>query len=86
MRMPGRLGRANGHALAMRMLMPVFALALLWPTTSASAQTARREHATITLLAESDFAAGKPGWIGLLFDLEPGWHIYWVNQIGRAHV
>ena len=34
----------------------------------------------MTLLAED--GALKPGqtaWIGLYFDIEQGWHIYWVN-------
>ena len=37
-------------------------------------------HAEIELVAES--AVWEPGettWIGLHFDLEPEWHIYWVN-------
>jgi DsbC/DsbD-like thiol-disulfide interchange protein len=45
----------------------------------ASAQTAP-SHATVSLVSEE--SALKPGaasWVGVLFDLEPGWHIYWVN-------
>jgi DsbC/DsbD-like thiol-disulfide interchange protein len=46
----------------------------------AGAQSFTQSHAKMTLLAED--GALKPGqtaWIGLYFDMEPGWHIYWVN-------
>lgn len=37
-------------------------------------------HAAVSLVSEE--RALKPGaaaWVGVRFDLEPGWHIYWVN-------
>ena len=46
----------------------------------AGAQSFVGSHAKIALLAEG--GALKPGqtaWIGLYFDLEQGWHIYWLN-------
>src|SRR5262249_24294085 len=37
-------------------------------------------HARVELVAEESAPrAGKPIWIGLLFHLDPGWHIYWQN-------
>jgi DsbC/DsbD-like thiol-disulfide interchange protein len=46
----------------------------------ASAQPTAPVHATISLVAEdAAFQAGRTNWIGLLFEMEPGWHIYWVN-------
>jgi DsbC/DsbD-like thiol-disulfide interchange protein len=47
---------------------------------AAGAQSFSVSHAKISLLAEN--GALKPGQtasIGLFFDLEPGWHIYWIN-------
>jgi DsbC/DsbD-like thiol-disulfide interchange protein len=48
--------------------------------SGAGAQSFSEQHAKIALLAED--GALKPGqtaWIGLFFDLDKGWHIYWVN-------
>ena len=37
-------------------------------------------HAKVSLIAENASAPpGKPLWVGLLFQLDPGWHIYWQN-------
>ncbi len=46
---------------------------------NAGAQTAP-SHAAVSLVSED--GALEPGaatWVGVRFDLEPGWHIYWVN-------
>jgi DsbC/DsbD-like thiol-disulfide interchange protein len=46
----------------------------------ASAQSIAITHAKVNLVAESNsLQAGKTAWIGVLFDLEKGWHIYWEN-------
>ena len=45
----------------------------------AHSQTAE-SHAKLELIAErSAPASGEPLWVGLLFRLDPGWHIYWQN-------
>jgi thiol:disulfide interchange protein DsbD len=37
-------------------------------------------HATAELIAEpTSVQPGQPFWLGLHFQLEPGWHIYWTN-------
>jgi thiol:disulfide interchange protein DsbD len=37
-------------------------------------------HARIELVSEQDtLQAGQTSHLGLKFDLEPGWHIYWIN-------
>ena len=37
-------------------------------------------HASIELIAETSTPdTSKPVWLGLLFRLDPGWHIYWQN-------
>ena len=58
-------------------------LAVMWsvgPIALTAAAQPATAHATITLVAEdSVFQPGRTQWIGLLFEMEPGWHIYWVN-------
>jgi DsbC/DsbD-like thiol-disulfide interchange protein len=47
---------------------------------STSAQSFAITHAKVNLVAESNsLQAGKTAWMGVLFDLEKGWHIYWKN-------
>jgi len=44
------------------------------------AQSPESSHASVVLIAEQNTASpGKPLWVGLLFRLDPGWHIYWQN-------
>ncbi len=45
-----------------------------------SAQTPAESHAKLELITEQNTSSpGKPLWLGLLFRLDPGWHIYWQN-------
>jgi thiol:disulfide interchange protein DsbD len=45
-----------------------------------AAQSFSVTHAKVSLIAESStFQPNHKEWIGVLFDLEKGWHIYWVN-------
>src|ERR1700722_16298630 len=68
------------HRLArLSQFLAALLLALAFPA-AAGAQSASASHAKVSLLAEENsFDAGHTMWIGLLFDLEKGWHIYWVN-------
>lgn len=55
------------------------AAAILCATVSRAAGTPI-PHGTVELIAESQsIAAGRPLYLGLHFQLEKGWHIYWVN-------
>ena len=46
----------------------------------ASAQSFTATHGKVSLIAESNsLQPGKTALVGVLFDLEKGWHIYWVN-------
>ncbi len=56
-------------------------LSLLLPFGApAPAQSAAELHASVELIAEQSTApSGEPLWLGLLFRLDPGWHIYWQN-------
>lgn len=45
---------------------------------SAIAQSSRPQHAHLSLIAAPSDSSGSQ-WIGLRFQLDPGWHIYWMN-------
>lgn len=83
----GRAHDAGGHsehvASKSRAWLPdtLVALTLLLACASAAgSQGSPPSHAKVDLVAEgSSFEADRVAWIGILFDLEPGWHIYWVN-------
>lgn len=46
---------------------------------SAGAQTAPT-HAAVSLVSEEGtLKPGAAAWVGVRFELEPGWHIYWIN-------
>ncbi len=44
----------------------------------AIAQSSRPQHAHLSLIAAPSDAS-RSQWIGLRFQLDPGWHIYWMN-------
>jgi DsbC/DsbD-like thiol-disulfide interchange protein len=55
-------------------------MALLLCTASTRATGTPIQHGTLELIAESQWIApGHPFYLGLHFQLEKGWHIYWVN-------
>jgi len=54
-------------------------LALVF-SRNARAQSFTATHAKVSLVADGNtLQAGQSAWVGVLFDLEKGWHIYWVN-------
>jgi DsbC/DsbD-like thiol-disulfide interchange protein len=55
------------------------ALLALILTATAHAQTAAPSHAKIELIADEPAPSKTTTWVGLLFHLDPGWHIYWQN-------
>jgi DsbC/DsbD-like thiol-disulfide interchange protein len=62
-----------------------FAVALTLALVCACAPGARGQsfsasHAKVDLVAEDNtLAAGHTVWVGVTFDLEKGWHTYWIN-------
>src|SRR5579864_944263 len=63
---------ARGSVLHVAFLS-MFAVAGGWASPDAS-------HARVELLAAQAAAQpGRPFQVGLHFQLEPGWHIYWIN-------
>jgi DsbC/DsbD-like thiol-disulfide interchange protein len=63
-----------------RIKLAAFAAGLLLFSTNQLAAQVREFHVKIELIPESAAAeARKPFWVGLLFHLDEGWHIYWQN-------
>ncbi len=55
-------------------------LVMLMLAAVSGAQSPANAHAQLELIAEqSTSPPGKPLWVGVLFRLDPGWHIYWQN-------
>ena len=59
----------------------LFALAVvLGSAAGVGAQSSPASYGKVELIAEdAALEADRVAWVGLLFDLEKGWHIYWVN-------
>ncbi len=55
-------------------------LLILAVAKGGAAQSFTASHAKVSLVAENNsLQAGQSAWVGVLFDIEKGWHIYWVN-------
>jgi DsbC/DsbD-like thiol-disulfide interchange protein len=52
---------------------------MLFCTGFAAAQNAKPQHAHISLIASPPSDSSGSRWIGLHFELDRGWHIYWTN-------
>jgi DsbC/DsbD-like thiol-disulfide interchange protein len=75
-------GNALCFALRNRFLRFAALLVLLSGANAAAAgaQRPRAHHARVELIAEqAAIVPGKRFWVGLQFQLDPGWHIYWKN-------
>jgi DsbC/DsbD-like thiol-disulfide interchange protein len=63
------------HPVATRLLG-----ALLLILIPASAQKISAPHVTISLISERNtLQPARENWVGLHFQLEKGWHVYWIN-------
>jgi DsbC/DsbD-like thiol-disulfide interchange protein len=75
----------EGGALVSFVVERVCSLAVLLLLTSSLAARAGMSpasslHAKTAVIAEKDFIEpGQNSWLGLHFELESGWHIYWIN-------
>ena len=62
-----------------------FAATLIWVMwlilpPADSSQSKADEHTTLSLVSEKDaFVRGRELWFGVRFELQQGWHTYWVN-------
>jgi DsbC/DsbD-like thiol-disulfide interchange protein len=68
--------RKRRATLAAALLCACAVLFLAW---RAEAQAPGESHAKVALIAEENSAAIKAIGTGVLFQLDPGWHIYWQN-------
>jgi len=58
----------------------LFALLAAAPAGAMESAAVSSRHDTATLVSATDFVApGQPFRIGLYFQLQPGWHTYWMN-------
>jgi DsbC/DsbD-like thiol-disulfide interchange protein len=74
----GRI-KMTGFSRRFSLFLTAFVLAL-GLAGGAAAQSFAVTHAKISLIAENNsLQAGQTAMLGVLFDLEKGWHIYWVN-------
>jgi DsbC/DsbD-like thiol-disulfide interchange protein len=63
----------HSRLLSLALLLGIMAL----PSTVMSATA---PHGSVELVADtSHVQPGRPFWVGFHFQLEPGWHIYWIN-------
>ena len=61
------------------LLFLALALSLLF-AAGVGAQSPAETHAKIQLVSEEkSIRSGGSFWVGILFQLDPGWHIYWQN-------
>jgi thiol:disulfide interchange protein DsbD len=68
---------ATARRLAARLAL--LAAVLACPVATGG-QTSPAYHGRVSLVVRDEqFEAGRAALIGVLFDLQPGWHIYWVN-------
>jgi DsbC/DsbD-like thiol-disulfide interchange protein len=66
--------------LRRRSIVLLTAGAMLAFVGRSNAQLRAQQHLKVELISEqSPSPPGQPLWVGLLFRLEPGWHIYWQN-------
>jgi DsbC/DsbD-like thiol-disulfide interchange protein len=68
---------------SLRLIIGFTLMAALAPAAraqSSAASDANRSHAKVELIAAQNAALpNTPFWVGLQFELDPGWHIYWQN-------
>lgn len=58
----------------------LFLMLLLLGLVSCAPSHKTSQHARVTLISEDEsLNPAGANWIGLRFQLDPGWHIYWVN-------
>ncbi|HME31580.1 MAG TPA: protein-disulfide reductase DsbD domain-containing protein [Terriglobales bacterium] len=66
--------------LRRRSIVLLTACAMLAAAARSNAQLPAEPHLKVELISEQATSApGQPLWVGVLFRLEPGWHIYWQN-------
>ena len=81
-RRPKAVGRVQVTMVLLRRrsIVLLTACAMLAMAARSNAQLPAEPHLKVELISEQATSPpGQPLWVGLLFRLEPGWHIYWQN-------
>lgn len=72
--------RLSSFARALGLALSVAASPALLESGGAWAKGGAEDHARLQLVVEHDrIAPGDKTWIGVYFELDPGWHVYWKN-------
>jgi DsbC/DsbD-like thiol-disulfide interchange protein len=70
----------NYSVYRVRWIVFVSTVCLILARFSSSHETSSERHVKLQLLAEEDaLVPGKELWLGIRFDLQDGWHTYWIN-------
>jgi thiol:disulfide interchange protein DsbD len=68
------------HRMKASWLVLVTAALFFWRPAPVAARGADYVHAQVELVSErANLEPGKPLWLGVRINSEPGWHIYWKN-------
>lgn len=68
------------RCLARCLAVGVLAVGAIGIARAQSAERAAPEsHAKVELIADSSAGSSATRWVGALFRLDPGWHVYWEN-------
>src|SRR4051794_9573989 len=70
----------NSGILSVIKRLVMIVILMVCGASNALSQSNKAQHARVSLLSEdASIAPGGTQWLGLRFELEPGWHIYWTN-------
>jgi len=67
------------NELARALLATVVAASCLALLANGQSAVLANSHAKLELIADDTPTAGASFWAGVLFHLDPGWHVYWQN-------
>jgi DsbC/DsbD-like thiol-disulfide interchange protein len=72
--------RISPHFFGPARIVLIVLLSLLLPQTGKAQTASAAPHGKVELIAEENAVVpGRSLWVGLRFELEKDWHIYWVN-------
>jgi DsbC/DsbD-like thiol-disulfide interchange protein len=72
-------GRHAAKRICSFILLYILGLTVPSSARARDVQSTRESHARIELIVDNGARTGRTIWVGLLFHLDAGWHIYWQN-------